>query len=98
MHAFYITWALQPMRSWRVDLRHCQVFILDYTLKPLNNGHIGNEPFCPCREVVLSSEVESVLALWEGLLLVRCKMFFVELLEVIVLCPLFECPLSEIPL
>ena len=33
-------------------------FAFSYTVEPLNNGHIGDEHFVHCSEVVPSSEVE----------------------------------------
>ena len=36
------------------------------TVEPLNIGHVGTSHFVLCREVVLSSEVEKVLVLWES--------------------------------
>ena len=37
------------------------------TVGPLYKGHIGTSKFVHCREVVHSSEVESVLALYESI-------------------------------
>ena len=37
------------------------------TVGPLYKGHIGTSKFVHCREVVHSSEVENVLALYESL-------------------------------
>ena len=37
-----------------------------YTVEPLNNGHVGDEHFVHCLEVVPSSEVEMYGQLMEG--------------------------------
>ena len=34
------------------------MYICMYTVEPLNNGHVGDEHFVHCSEVVPSSEVE----------------------------------------
>ena len=32
------------------------------TVEPINNGHVGTRRFVVCREVVLASEVQNVVA------------------------------------
>ena len=54
---------------------------------PLNNGHVGDEHFVHCSEVVPSSEVEMY-----GQLMAGGKQF-VHCREVVLL---LECPLSEV--
>ena len=58
-----------------------------YTVESLNNGHIGDEHFVHCSEVVPSSEVEMYGQLMEG------GKQFVHYREVVLLS---ECPLSEV--
>ena len=56
-------------------------------MEPLNNGHVGDEHFVHCSEVVPSSEVEMY-----GQLMAGGKQF-VHCREVVLLS---ECPLSEV--
>ena len=56
-------------------------------MEPLNNGHVGDEHFVHCLEVVPSSEVEMYGQLMEG------GKQFVHCREVALLS---ECPLSEV--
>ncbi len=35
--------------------------VVDGTVEPLNKGHVGTSNFVPCREVVRSSEVQTIL-------------------------------------
>ena len=57
------------------------------TVEPLNNGHVGDEHFVHCSEVVHSSEVE-MCGQAGGEQCVHCR-------EVV---HSSECPLSEVPL
>ena len=59
------------------------------TVEPLNNGHVGDEHFVHCSEVVPSLEVEMY-----GQYIGRGKQF-VHCREVV---HSSECPLSEVPL
>ena len=61
--------------------------IVRYTVEPPNNGHVGDEHFVHCLEVVPSSEVEMYGQLMEG------GKQFVHCREVVLLS---ECPLSEV--
>ena len=56
-------------------------------MEPPNNGHVGDEHFVHCSEVVPSSEVEMYGQLMEG------GKQFVHCREVVLLS---ECPLSEV--
>ena len=56
-------------------------------MEPPNNGHIGDQHFVHCSEVVPSSEVEMYGQLMEG------GKQFVQCREVVLLS---ECPLSEV--
>ena len=58
-----------------------------HTVEPPNNGHVGDEHFVHCSEVVPSSEVEMY-----GQLMAGGKQF-VHCREVVLL---LECPLSEV--
>ena len=58
-----------------------------YTVEPPNNGHVGDEHFVHCLEVVPSSEVEM-----HGQLIAGGKQF-VHCREVVLLS---ECPLLEV--
>ena len=42
------------------------MYVHVYTVEPPNNGHIGDEHFVHCSEVVPSSEVEMYGQLMEG--------------------------------
>ena len=60
---------------------------IEYTVEPPNNGHVGDEHFVHCSEVVPSSEVEMY-----GQLMAGGKQF-VHCREVVLLS---ECPLLEV--
>ena len=62
------------------------------TVEHLNKGHFGTSKFVPCREVVLFSAVQIVLALYREIIInLGAGNSFLRR-EV---CPLSKCPLSE---
>ena len=74
-----------PYRTVHYIYIHTYIYIR--TVEPPNNGHVGNEHFVHCSEVVPSSEVEMYGQLMEG------GKQFVHCREVILLS---EFPLSEV--
>ena len=69
------------------EYQTCNQTHIIYTVEPPNNGHVGDEHFVHCSEVVPSSEVEMYGQLMEG------DKQFVHCGEVVLLS---ECPLSEV--